>query len=174
MKLDSARYEGGELILSTTDPEARRVAYKFKAGEYELVRRKPRRSLDANALYWELCGRLARAVNEPPEEVYKRHIRDIGNYDVLCVQDKAVENFAQHWCSGHLGRMVETRASKIARCTTVLAYYGSSDFDKAQMSRLIDNCIQDCRALDIETLPPWQLEGLLSQWEEAAARKPSA
>lgn len=40
MKLDSARYEGGALILSTSDPEARRVAYKFKAGEYELVRRK--------------------------------------------------------------------------------------------------------------------------------------
>lgn len=155
MKLDSARYEGGELILSTSDPEARRVAYKFKAGEYELVRRKPRRSLDANALYWELCGRLARAVNEPPE-------------DVLCVQDKAVENFAQHWCSGHLGRMVETRASKVTGCTTVLAYYGSSDFDKAQMSRLIDNCIQDCRALDIETLPPWQLEGMIEAWERAS------
>lgn len=111
---------------------------------------------------------MARAVNEPPEEVYKRHIRDIGNYDVLCVQDKAVENFAQHWCSGHLGRMVETRASKVTGCTTVLAYYGSSDFDKAQMSRLIDNCIQDCRALDIETLPPWQLEGMIEAWERAS------
>ena len=42
------------------------------------------------------------------------------------------------------------------------------------MSRLIDHLIQDAKALDIETLPPWQLEGLLSQWEEAAARKPSA
>ena len=174
MKIDAARYEGGELILSTTDPAARRMVYEFKPGEYEILLAKKKRSNDANSLYWELCGRLARAVNEPPEEVYKRHIRDIGNYEVLCVQDKAVENFTKHWCDNHLGRMVETRASKIAGCTTVLAYYGSSDFDKAQMSRLTDNCIQDCRALDIETLPPWQLEGLLSQWEEAAARKPSA
>lgn len=64
--------------------------------------------------------------------------------------------------------MVETRASKVTGCTTVLAYYGSSDFDKAQMSRLIDNCIQDCRALDIETLPPWQLEGMIEAWERAS------
>ena len=164
MKLDSARYEGGELILSTSDPEARRVAYKFKAGEYELLRAKKKRSNEANSLYWELCGRLARAVNEPPEEVYKRHIRDIGNYEVLCVQDKAVENFTRRWCNNHLGRMVETRASKIAGCTTVLAYYGSSDFDKTQMSRLIDNCIQDRQAVGVETWPEDKVALLKEAW----------
>ena len=78
MKLESARYEGGELILSTTDPEARRVAYKFKAGEYELVRRKPRRSLDANAYAWELIDKIAAATNLSKVEVYREAIRDIG------------------------------------------------------------------------------------------------
>ena len=87
MKLESARYEGGELIFSTTDPEARRVAYKFKAGEYELVRRKPRRSLDANAYAWALIDKLAAATNLSKVEVYREAIRDIGGVsEVVCVR----------------------------------------------------------------------------------------
>lgn len=164
MRIEAARYEGGELILTTSDADARRLVYEFKPGEYELRRAKKKRSNDANALYWELCGRLARAVNMPPEEVYKRHIRDIGNYDVLCVQNEAVEDFARRWCDKHIGRMIETRASKIAGCTTVLAYYGSSDFDKTQMSRLIDNCIQDCLAVGVETWPNDKIALLKETW----------
>lgn len=164
MRIDAARYEGGELILTTSDADARRLVYEFQPGEYELRRAKKRRSLDANALYWELCGRLARAVNEPPIEVYKRHIKDIGNYEVLCIQNKAVDDFTKYWCDAHLGRMVETISSKIPGCTTVLAYYGSSDFDKAQMSRLIDNCIQDCRAVGVETWPEDKVALLKEEW----------
>ena len=33
MKIEKARYEGGELILKTGSPEAKRFVYKFKAGE---------------------------------------------------------------------------------------------------------------------------------------------
>ena len=32
------------------------------------------------------------------------------------------------------------------------------------MARLIDNLIQDCKALDIETLPPDKLELLKEEW----------
>ena len=46
--------------------------------------------------------------------------------------------------------MIDTRKSKLLGCTTVLAYYGSSDFDNAQMSRLIDNCIEDCKSVGVK------------------------
>lgn len=164
MQIERASYEGGVLKLRTTSREALKWVYEFKPGEYEIRKARKRRSLDANALYWELCGRLARAVNEPPIEVYKRHIKDIGNYEVLCIQNKAVDDFTKYWCDAHLGRMVETISSKIPGCTTVLAYYGSSDFDKAQMSRLIDNCIQDCRAVGVETWPEDKVALLKEEW----------
>ena len=47
----------------------------------------------------------------------------------------------------------------------VILYYGSSTFDTRQMSRLIDNLIQDAKAVGIETMPPDKLAALLGEWE---------
>lgn len=131
----------------------------------DIKQHREKRSLDANAYYWKLCGDLARAVGKIPEDIYLRHIKDIGNYSTLCVQEKALDDFKRKWTSGHLGRFIETRESKIPGCVTVLAYYGSSDFDRAQMSRLIDNLIQDCEAVGVETLPPDKVALLKENWD---------
>lgn len=133
--------------------------------DVDIKQHREKRSLDANAYYWKLCGDLARAVGEKPEDIYLRHIKDIGNYSTLCVQEKALADFKQKWTSGHLGRFIETRESKIPRCVTVLAYYGSSDFDRTQMSRLIDNLIQDCEAVGVEILPPDKIALLKEDWD---------
>ena len=37
MRIESVRFAGDELILKTNDIEARRLAYDFKAGDYELT-----------------------------------------------------------------------------------------------------------------------------------------
>ena len=44
-------------------------------------------------------------------------------------------------------------------------YYGSSTYDKPTMSRLIDNIVQDAKALDIETLTPDELERMREEWK---------
>lgn len=141
---------------------------KDRLYDCEIREHRERRSLDANRYYWELCGKLAREVRQPPEEVYRRHIRDIGNYETLCIEERALEDFRRRWCSNHLGRFIETRASKLPRCVTVLAYYGSSDFDRREMSQLIDNCVQDCKTLGIETLTPDKLDAMKEDWDAPA------
>lgn len=172
MKLtfSDAKMDGGWLCLKVNELAPARgfvIGKQSRVYDCEIKEHREKRSLDANALYWEMCGRLARSLNKPPNEVYMQHIKDMGNYEVLCVLNSAVGDFSKHWCSNHIGRFVEKRASKISGCTTLLAYYGSSDFDKAQMSRLIDNCIQDCKALDIETLPPEKLAAMKEAWGNA-------
>lgn len=132
----------------------------------KLAEQRKKRSVDANAYYWVLCGALARALDKEPEEIYRHHIKGLGNYAVYGMQEEAVEMFSRLWVSGHLGRMIETKAAKTPGIVNVLAYYGSSDFDGAQMRRLIDHCIQDCRALGIETRTPEEVESLLAQWDE--------
>ena len=52
----------------------------------------------------------------------------------------------------------------MAGCRNLMAYHGSSTYDTAQMSRLIDSLVQDCRQLDIETLPPEKLALLKEAW----------
>ena len=45
---------------------------------------------------------------------------------------------------------------------------GSSDYDTAQMSRLIEIIIQECKAQGIETMTPRELDALVSRWGEVS------
>lgn len=137
---------------------------KDKLYDMEIKEHREKRSLDANSLYWLMNGELAKAIGDTPENIYRRHIRDIGNFETICMKTEAVESFTRRWTSNHLGRFVETRESKLPNCTTVLAYYGSSDFSVKEMSSLIDNCIQDCEAAGVDTTPPDKISLLLEEW----------
>jgi hypothetical protein len=55
-------------------------------------------------------------------------------------------------------------ASKIKGYRNLRAYYGSSTYDTRQMSILIDALIQDCKALDIETLSEEKLSAMMEGW----------
>ena len=165
MRVEAAAYEGGNLILKTADAAARRFVFGFKAGEYELVKSKKRRSLDANAYAWVLVDKIATAIRLPKEEVYQTAIKGIGGVsDIVCVKDAAVDKLRQNWSKNGLGWQTETMPSKIVGCTNVVLYYGSSAYDTKQMSALIDRLIEDARSLGIETMPPDRLEALLNAW----------
>lgn len=158
------------LCLKVNEPAPARKFVMDKQNrlyDLEIKQHQEKRSLDANAYYWKLVGELSRATGDKPEKIYRRHIRDIGNFEALCIQEKALESFEIKWVNGHLGRFIETRAAKLPGCVTVLAYYGSSDFDAREMSQLIDNCIQDCQAVRVETLPPDKLALLKEDWGNA-------
>lgn len=157
------------LLDKETVSEARRFIINRRDKVYaaDLKEYREKRSLDANAFYWRLCGELAKAMGATPEDIYRRHIKDIGNYATMCIQEKALDDFTRIWTSNHLGRFVETRESKLPGCVTVLAYYGSSDFSRLEMSMLIDNCIQDCHSVGIETLPADKVALLKEEWPDA-------
>ena len=126
---------------------------------------KKKRSLDANAYCFVLIGKIAEKTNVPKEEVYRKAVKEIGgNYDVVCVQDKALEALCESWKRMGLGWQTDTFPSKIDGCTNVALYYGSSTYDVSTMSRLIDNIVQDCKALGIETKSDAELESLLGAW----------
>ncbi len=133
--------------------------------------KRKKRSLDSNAYFWVLTDKIAKALtikNQKPvtkEEVYFNQIKNINdNFDYLCIQEKAVDDFVRRWEANGLGWFCETLPSKIDNCVTVFAYYGSSCYDTEQMSQLIDSTVQDCKALGIETMPPAELERLLNAW----------
>lgn len=167
MRIENARIQGNELILTVPDrQETRQFVYRFKAGEYDIRPAKKKRSLDANAYAWVLVNRIAEALRLAPEEVYCDALRNIPNaLEIVCVQDKAVDSMRRLWIGDHIGRRVETEQSKIRGCTNMYLYYGSSDYDTGQMSMLIDNLVQDAKALDIETRPAAEIQSLLEAWK---------
>ena len=139
--------------------------HKAEKLSIKIAKFKQKRSLDANAYCFVLIGKIAEKTNVPKEEVYRKAIKEIGgNYDVVCVQDRAVETLCESWRRMGLGWQADTFPSKIDGCTNVMLYYGSSSYDVPTMSRLIDNIVQDCKALGIETKSSEELESLLGEW----------
>lgn len=125
-----------------------------------------RRSLDANAYAWVLLDKLAERLRIPKTDLYRSYIREIGgNNETVCVLEAAADKLRSGWEHNGVGWQTETMPSKINGCVNVTLYYGSSTYDTAQMSRLIDLIVQDCKAQGIETMTPQQLAALMEGWK---------
>lgn len=166
MRIVEAKVEGGKLVLSVYPfNEAMKFAYQFEQGDYEIVKAKKRRSLDANAYAWVLIDKIAAAVNLSKTEVYRDCIRDIGgNSEIICVKAEAADDLCRGWQRNGLGWQAEQFPSTIEGYINVILYYGSSFYDSRQMGILIDRLIEDAKALGIETLPPDKLNSMLEAW----------
>ena len=126
---------------------------------------KAKRSLSANAYAFVLINKLAEKLNLSPQDVYKNAIRHIGGVsETICIQNRAVEKFCEGWQKNGIGWQTEIIDSKLDGCSCVVCYYGSSTYDQAQMSRLIDLIVQDCKAVGIETMTPAELSRLCDEW----------
>lgn len=133
--------------------------------DIDIRKARKRRSLDANAYFWKLVDALSKETGAPKAEIYQRYIKNIGGVsEVVCVKKEAVERLCSGWSGNGLGWQTDTFPSKIDGCTNVILYYGSSTYDTAQMSRLIDLCVQDCEALNIPTKTPDEIARLVSLW----------
>ena len=131
----------------------------------EVKRYSPRRSLDANGFYWLLCGKLAEKTGVGTAEIYRNHVRNIGgNYEVYCGKTEAVEKLIKAWEKNGLGWIAETTPSKLEGCTNAILYYGSSTYDSRQMSRLIDQMVQDCKEQGIQTETPAEIARMCEAW----------
>ncbi len=133
---------------------------------FEIKRHRKSRSLDANAYAWVLIDKIAETTDETRETVYREAIRSIGGVsEIVCVQDQAKDALCRLWESKGTGWLCEELPSKLDGCTNMVLYAGSSVYDTAQMSRLIDHLIQDAQALGIPIDTPDQIANRLSLWE---------
>lgn len=145
------------------------IQYLFqqdKTKKYEVKEYKEKRSLDANAYAWVLLGKLQDKLHIPKEEIYRDAIRNIGSYEVIPIKNEAVDKFRQAWGKKGLGWITETTKSKLNGYTNVLTYYGSSIYDKKEMTRFIEQIIQECEQLDIETKSKAEIDSLLKEWDK--------
>lgn len=133
----------------------------------EIRELKKKRSLSANAYFWVLADKLSAKLNKGKEEIYREYIKDVGeNGFMTIVQDYAVEELQQTWSERGLGWVSDVIPSGREGWTYVMLYYGSSTYDKEQMSRLINLIVQDCIEYGIPTYDQAELERLYAEWGE--------
>lgn len=129
-----------------------------------------KRSKDANAYFWCLCGKLADKLYPlTKNDIYLKYVRQIGPYKDYDLTEEQAKTFRVVW--EHMGVGWPTEQVDFTpdgERLVIRAYYGSSVYNTKRMSRLIDLAVQDCREQGIETLPPHELDALISRWGEVA------
>lgn len=171
VRFTAAKIVDGWLCIKPDNmPLARRLVASVKPGTNytaKVSKTRQKRSLDANAYFWALVDKLAEATGVDVREVYRNLVRDVGgNSYIVPVKEIAADHFIGIWEQNGLGWVCD----KLGACrntpgyVNVKCYYGSSAYDTAQMSRLIDLAVQECWQQDIETLPPDALNELKAGW----------
>lgn len=131
----------------------------------KIGKHREKRSLNANNYAWKLITELAEKNNLPKEEVYKKYIKEVGVCKQAEISENAVDTLTHSWSLHGIGWFTErVDYAENDGFVIVNLYYGSSQYNTKQMSRLIDFIVQDCEALGIETKTPDQIAELLSLW----------
>ena len=164
------RLFGGEWVISlSTRGDADKIFDRLKDTEVEVEIKKhnPKRSKDANAFCWAMCTEIGKAIRPPvpKEEVYRKAIREVGEYEPLPIREDAVETFKSRWSSHGTGWFAEVvDNSKLKGYKLVFAYYGSSTYDTAAMSRLIDYLVDDAKQMGLPIPASKEQEEMLKAW----------
>ena len=129
--------------------------YNGKDVNIDIKLYRSKRSGAANRYMWVLVDKIAKETHQIKDDVYREAIKEIGGVsDAYLMINEAVERFCTHWKSQGLGWQTEVIPAASDGMTTVIAYYGSSTFDRDQMTQLIENLIFEAEELGIDTDTP--------------------
>lgn len=134
--------------------------------DIQIKKAQKHRSMEANRYCWVLVDQIAAKTHTKKSEVYRHAIRDIGGVSKdMMIKADAFLMFREIWEKQGLGNQVEIVDEEIETgWCSCRVYFGSSTYDTAQMSALLDSLIQDAEALGIPTITPKEEERMLGRW----------
>lgn len=170
IKFDSSG--AAELVLTVPSTKDAKLCYDKlkpivganKRLTAEIKQYRCKRSLDSNSYAWVLIGKIADVVNASKEEVYTRMLERYGQREekLISVVSEAVDMVFRA-TNNHCSIVGESElGDKVFVHLAILI--GSSKYDSKQMTTLIDGIVSECKELDIETLPPEELEAMNMKW----------
>ena len=149
---------------------------EIKEGKLSIEIKKYRksRSLDANKYFWKLLQEVCDFKDLETIEEYKRRVKELGIFRQFKIMTQDVKTFEKVWTDRGIAWFCEIADTDYIGDTEfkiINAYYGSSSYNTKQMSRLIDNLVQDCKAIGIETKTPAEIKSLLESWGKNDSKK---
>lgn len=127
---------------------------------YELKEYKEKRSLNANNYYWQLVTELGNVLGMDKEWLHFLLLQKYGQSEMISVvADVDMKNYLKYYAEA--GESVLN--GKTFKHYKV--YKGSSEMDKKEMSILINGLVEECKAQDIETKTPAEINSLLERWD---------
>jgi hypothetical protein len=172
---DLLRLAGGEWVVSfTTRSDPRELFDSLKDSEVsvEVKKSSQPRSKSANDFMWAMCTDIGKALRPPvpKDEIYRKAIRDVGEYEPLPIKAEAVETFQERWASKGTGWFADVvDDSKLKGYKLVFAYYGSSTYTADEMSRVLDYLRQDMESMGLPIpLSKDEEARIMERWQSKA------
>ena len=160
--------EGVWLMLRVpSTAKAQSICEQYENGKYvaELKEHRKKRSMNANNYFWQLADQIAEKLGQEKEELYLAYVKRVGPFKDFTLSEDEAKTFRVAWAMLGTGWPTEqVDYSPSGREVIIRAYYGSSQYNTRQMSRLIDMAVADAKDLGIEVLTPLELERMKEEW----------
>lgn len=133
-----------------------------------------KRSLDANAYYWLLIGKLAKVLKISMPHCHNLMLRRYGTLEefdgrpvYIIIQDTdEASSKADEAETYHIKPTAQVKEGNDGlQYRTYLLLKGSHDYDTAEMSDLIEGLVDECKNVGIETATPDEIANMLSLWQ---------
>lgn len=116
---------------------------------------KNKRSLNHNALFWDMCTELSNHINDPlitPYTIYKDLIKEYGISTIYPVADDMLDMVIKDWENRGEGWLtMKLRKSKIdGNFINVKFWFGSSVYNSKQFWKLVEGLKAMCRDNDLD------------------------
>jgi len=96
-------------------------------------------------------------------------VKELGIFRRFKIEKENVKTFENMWTNQGVAWFCEISDTEIIGKTEfkiINAYYGSSSFNSKQMSRLINDLVEDCKVYGIEIKTQSEINSLLESWDK--------
>ena len=148
-------------MIGTTKEVINWLLEQDKEKLFEIKEHKEKRSLNANAYAWALMGKIADVLRNSKEEIYLAMLKRYGQSELVSVLSNIdVAGYFKYF------EVAGTSILNNKEFTHYKVFKGSSEYDTREMSILIDGIVSEAKELNIETLPPNEIQRLKDLWQQ--------
>lgn len=153
------------MVLTDVSEQAVQTISAFDDLSVEMKKYRAKRSLDANAYFHVLVGKIADTMTISKAKAKNMLICRYGqpqllpDGSIMIYKTNAPEEFVWEQEAVHA---IPVRYED--KATFYKIYRGSHTYDTKEMSLLIDGTVADAKELGIETLPPAELARMKERW----------
>lgn len=160
------------LQLAVPTAPAEYEALKDKDVRIDIKAWHDRRSKDANALYWQLIGKLAGVLRWSNARAHNYMLQHYGVPEYMdgrtvcpwLPDTEEAERRAMEATEYHIVPLDEVKGNE----RLYMLMKGSSRYDKAEFSRLLNGLVDECHELGIQTESPDEIAHLIELWKGAS------
>lgn len=126
---------------------------------FDIKEHREKRSLNSNSYCWVLIGKIADVLRTDKEQVYLTMLKRYGQSELVSVLSNInITGYFKYY------EVAGTSTLNGKEFTHYKVYKGSSEYDTREMSILIDGIVSEAKELNIETLPPAEIERMKNLW----------